>query len=108
MDEKCDLYDSCRKNREDEIAFRASLTTQMENAVQTLTNIAQSVKDNNEKHWEVIGKITSQIEQECKDRITADGHIENKLSFERGKFVGYAVLISTITAVGGVILSKII
>lgn len=107
-DDKCDFYDTCRVNRESEIAFRASLTEQMQGAVKAIENIGKTIKENNEKYWSAIGKLNSQVEQECKDRISADGHIESKAALERGKLIGYSIVISAIIATGGIILTKLI
>ena len=103
-EEKCDYIDACRRNREDEITFRASLQEQMKGAVKELSEIACSIKTSNEEYWKAIGKLGESISQEKADRITADGHIESKLSFEKGRAVGYAVLISTIIGIMGIVL----
>ena len=108
MNDKCDYYESCRDNRENEIVFQTSLTEQMRGAVRELSEVAENIKFNNEKHWKAISKLQESVFQEKQDRITADGHIESKISYERGRVVGYAALISAGIAITGIILASLL
>ena len=108
MTDKCDYYESCRNNRESEIVFQASLTEQMRGAIRELSEIAANIKFNNAKHWEAVGKLQEAASQEKQDRIFADGHIESKISYERGRAVGYAALISAGIAIMGIILASLL